>query len=261
MFLLKKFIAMSLYPLSICVEIMIVGVILLWFTKKEKAGRLFVTLGLLLLMAVSYRWVPYKLLGSLESEYPALVVNHSRSASGVMGTEHAKWIVVLASGQNPNPNLPLTSQISAVSMVRLTEGIRLYREIPGSKLLLSGGNYFGPPADAEVMAKVAVSLGVNQQDIVLESKSEDTAEQAQFIYPIVKNDRFILVTSASHMPRAMALFRKQGMSPIPAPTDYMMKSPGLTPANFYPNVEALEQTKIAVYEYLGMAWAKVRGKI
>ena len=64
--------------------------------------------------------------------------------------------------------------------------------------------------------------GVESEDIVLETKATDTKDHPIYVKEIVGRDRFILVTSASHMPRAMALFRQHGMEPIPAPTDYMV---------------------------------------
>ncbi len=64
---------------------------------------------------------------------------------------------------------------------------------------------------------------VKSEDIVLETKATDTKDHPIYVKKIVGKDRFILVTSASHMPRAMALFRKHGMEPIAAPTDYMVK--------------------------------------
>jgi len=69
----------------------------------------------------------------------------------------------------------------------------------------------------------AVSLGVNWQDIYLDHLSKDSKDQAKEVKKIVGNHRFLLVTSAAHMPRVMALFAKQGLTPIPAPTNYRVK--------------------------------------
>ena len=80
---------------------------------------------------------------------------------------------------------------------------------------------------------------------------------------IVGKDKFILVTSASHMPRAMALFRKHGMDPVPGPTDYMVKERegGLTPGVFFPSAGSLEKAESVIHEYLGMVWGKVRSQM
>jgi len=60
----------------------------------------------------------------------------------------------------------------------------------------------------------------------------------------------------------MALFRKQGMNPIAAPTDFeSLSAESWTPSAFYPSAGGLRRAELAVHEYLGLAWAKVRGKI
>jgi uncharacterized SAM-binding protein YcdF (DUF218 family) len=61
------------------------------------------------------------------------------------------------------------------------------------------------------------------------------------------------------MPRSMALFRNQGMDPIPAPTDFLVKKgQRFGPGIFFPGAGELVRTERAVYEYLGMAWARLR---
>ena len=65
------------------------------------------------------------------------------------------------------------------------------------------------------------------------------------------------------MPRAMGLFRKHGMDPIPAPTDYMVKERegGLSPGVFFPSAGSLENAERVIHEYLGMVWARIMGQI
>ncbi|MBW2649390.1 MAG: YdcF family protein [Deltaproteobacteria bacterium] len=92
--------------------------------------------------------------------------------------------------------------------------------MPESRLVFSGGAVFDPVSEAEVMARAAEIMGVEGDRIILEEISRDTGDQARLVQKIVGDERFILVTSASHMPRSMVLFRKSGMEPIPAPTDY-----------------------------------------
>ena len=88
------------------------------------------------------------------------------------------------------------------------------------------------------MAEVAKALGVKQEDLILESESNDTINEARLIKSIVGNDTFILVTSASHMPRSMGMFKKLGMQPIPAPTGYsIVRSQSISPGDFFPSSE------------------------
>jgi uncharacterized SAM-binding protein YcdF (DUF218 family) len=173
-----------------------------------------------------------------------------------------RWIVVLGGGHVADSQLPATGQLSTPSLARLIEGIRIYRRLPQTKLILSGGPGFTNTSDGAIMAQAAQALGVPAAAIVAETAARDTEEQAQLIKPIVQQDQFILVTSANHLPRAMALFQKVGLQPIPAPADFQVKtSLLLTPGYFYPSVEALSKTDRSFYEFWGWWWAKVRGKI
>ncbi|MEE9555831.1 MAG: ElyC/SanA/YdcF family protein, partial [Candidatus Adiutricales bacterium] len=90
-----------------------------------------------------------------------------------------------------------------------------------------------------------------------------TKDQARIIKKIVGSERVILVTSASHMPRSMALFEKQGMRPIPAPTNFLAvkRSEKRKLKDFLPTAGAAFKTERAFHEYLGLAWAKIRGQI
>ena len=230
------------------------GLILLWFTRKQKAGKIVTTIGVILLVVLSYRPLPDMMLRPLEYKYPALL--------GTEGMHDVRWVVVLGGGHTSDPRLPVTSQIGDSSLIRLAEGIRLHNALPKSKLLLSGGGVFDPVPNAKIMADVALGLGVNRQHLVLETTSRDTKDEALIIKGIVGNDKFILVTSASHMPRSMALFKKQGMNPIPAPTDHWVKTPqGIGPGMFFPSADNLRKAYRAIREYLGLGWAKIRRQI
>lgn len=95
--------------------------------------------------------------------------------------------------------------------------------LPKTRLILSGGGAFDPVPNAEMMADVAIALGVVEKDLVRETTSKDTKDEARLLKEIVGDDTFVMVTSASHMPRSMALFLKLGMNPIPASTGHWVK--------------------------------------
>jgi uncharacterized SAM-binding protein YcdF (DUF218 family) len=262
MFLLKKIVAQFLYPFSLCMEILILGLFFLWATRRPRLGKTLVTVGTGLLLLLSTSFISTGLLTPLERRYPAVLHPEKISWGGHPVEASPRWIVVLGGSHLSDPRLPPNSQISGAALGRVVEGVRLYKAIPGSKLLLSGGIVFDPVPEAQVMARIAVLLGAKPQDIVLEPDSRDTAEEAAIIAKMIGREKFILVTSAIHMPRAMALFKKCGMRPIPAPTDYLDRQPqGFSPGAFFPRATYLGQVETAVHEYLGLAWAWLRGSI
>jgi len=254
MFLFKKIVAQLFFPLSIIIEILIFGIFLLWFTHRQKAGKMVVFAGVLLLALFSYGSIADICLKSLEDKYPPLIELQTFS--------DVKWVVVLGGGHNSDPKLPVTSQISESSLSRLVEGIRIHKLLPKSKLVLSGGAVFDPVPESKVMAGVAKVMGIGDNRLVLKELSKDTEDQARLIREIVGDERFILVTSASHMPRSMALFQKLGMKPIPAPADYWVKKrQRISPGVFFPNAGSLRKMERVFYEYLGLGWAWLLGQI
>jgi uncharacterized SAM-binding protein YcdF (DUF218 family) len=213
-----------------------------------------VLIAILLLGSFSYDVASERLLRPLEYSYPPLL--------SIGNLQDIKWVVVLGGGHTSDPKLPVTCQLSEASLVRLVEGVRLHRELAGSKLVLSGGSVFDRVSNAKVLSEVAMAIGVKKEDIVLEELSKDTEDEAHLIQNIVGQKRFVLVTSASHMPRTMAFFRRLGMDPVPAPSGHLVKeSDAIAPGRFYPSAAGLWKAERAFYEYLGLAWAKLRGLI
>jgi len=255
MFLFKKLLAPFLMPVPLCLLLLLLGLVLLWLTRRQRAGKYLATLGALLLLLLGYGSLSGRLLATLERRY-APVVDVSAAAGRV------RWVVVLGGGSSADSGLPATMRLSEASQARLVEGIRLQRRLPGSRLLLSGGSVFGSDPDAETMRALAVELGVDPASLELDSFSPDTESQAEVVRTRLGAEEFYLVTSASHMPRALALFRKAGTNPLPAPTHFLTQSDNsLAPSDFFPSSGGLRRAEAATYEYLGLAWAKVRGKI
>lgn len=261
-FMVKKIVSQFLNPVSIGLEILVLGLFCLWATKRQRLGKIVVTLGTMFLLLLSLSFIPAKLLTPLEGRYPALLHPEALSWQGSANAASPKWVVVLGGGHVSDPRLPVNSQISQAALGRVVEGVRLYKAIPGSKLLLSGGGTHDPVPEADVMARIAVFLGVKPQDITLERDSRDTEDEAVMIAKMVGAQKIILVTSAAHMPRSVALFKKHGLQPIPAPADYLVKQArGFDLDRFFPNAGPLRQVESAWHEYLGLAWAWLRGSI
>ncbi len=258
MFLLKKIVAPFLFPVPLVLLCLTSGIFLLWFSTKQKAGKILVTLGIILLVLSSFKITSEFMLRPLEYKYPVF----SRITDEGVADSKPAFVVVLGGGHTSNHELPLLSQIGSSSLTRLVEGIRVQREIKGSKLLLSAGKVFDPVSNAEIMYKIAKAIGVKEEDIIIEANSRDTKDQARIIKSIVGDKIFVLVTSASHMPRSMALFKKMGMNPIPASIGHLVvKSRSISPGTFSPASGNIEKTEKAVYESLGLIWAKLRGQI
>jgi len=248
MFLIKKFLTPLFYSLTVTVILLVIGIFLLLFTRRQKAGKILTAAGVLLILVLSIGPLPDMMLKPLEDRYPPLMLKTD-------GAPNVKWVVVLGGGVRTEPGLSLADRIAPNALVRLVEGIGIHRRLPGSKLILSGGSLYGSEQEAKVMETIAVTMKVPPEAIVLESKSRDTEEQTRLVCAIVGKEPFILVTSAFHMSRTMALFRRNGTLPIAAPVNRMTAvNKGLYPSLFYPSAGGFSKADIAIHEYLGIGW-------
>lgn len=255
MYLFKNSVGPLFDPLSICLALFVIGLIMLWFTKRQRSGKILMSIGLVLFILAGYSWFSLPFIRPLESKYPA-IVQIPRSPA-------IKYVVVLGAGVSADNKMPPNTQLSITALARLVEGIRIHNALPQTRLVLSGGLMSNNVSEADAMAKTALSLGVDRTKLILDSQTKDTEDQAQLIKKIAGNDQFILVTSASHMPRAVALVKKLGLNPIPAPTDYRVKGDNtkIHPGKFFPSSLNVMMVELAMHEYLGMVWAKIRGRI
>ena len=118
---------------------------------------------------------------------------------------------------------------------------------------MSGGGQF---QDGEKMSAFARSLGVPHEKLIAETESLDTYGNARGVKAIVKETTFLLVTSASHMPRSLKIFQLLGMQPIPAPAHFRYRQK-LSWHAFLPSGKNLTNLEAAVHEYLGLTYLKL----
>jgi uncharacterized SAM-binding protein YcdF (DUF218 family) len=245
MFFLKKIVSRFLFPLSLILELLIIG--LLW----PKKGKKFLISALLLLYLFSFQPFANLLLWPLEKSYTPIEVSSLR--------KDIKTVVVLGGGVKEKPSLTAEDRLSEASLKRLLEGIRISRHLPEARIILSGGDHYGDTPVARIMKEVALSLGLPPSRILLEEGSWDTPDQARLLEKSLGSEPFYLITSASHMPRSMALFKKVGTKPLAAPTDFHALWEPFRPLNLFPQAAALGKTETAFYEYWGLLWGWIKG--
>ena len=251
LFTLKKIAGGLLLPLPLLLLLIAVGILLLWCTRWQKSGKIIVSVGWLILLALSLQPVADRLLRPLEQHYPTY-----------NKTEPVDYIVVLGGGYTWNPEWAPSSNLIGNSLPRVTEGVRQWRQHPGAKMIFTGGAAStNPVSNAQAAAQVALSLGVPQADIIRLDWPKDTDDEAMAVKQIVGTRAFLLVTSANHLPRAMAFFRHQGLTPIAVPANQMaIDSPLNGWEKALPAPMWLSHSERAVYEGLGTLWQRLNGK-
>jgi uncharacterized SAM-binding protein YcdF (DUF218 family) len=251
-FILKKALGSLFMPLSVCLLLFALGMVYVLLRRSKDAIAPFVMAGLLL-YAFSLNSVAGYLIRPLERAYPPLNLSSPETTS-----KQVKWVVVLGAGHWTDKSLPPGAMLDEAALYRLTEGIRVAHRFPGSILVLSGGAFRDEQASAQVMAAAAVGLGFDPGRIMLSDKALDTVDEARHVKSLAGSDALVLVTSASHMLRAVKLFENQGLKPLPAPAYYRGKG---EPEYFIPDASNIKTCHMAVHEYLGLAWSFVRGQI
>ncbi|MBY0561740.1 YdcF family protein [Hyphomicrobium sp.] len=151
------------------------------------------------------------------------------------------------------------------SAERLTETVRLARALPDAKVIFTGGSgsLFGGEGMGSEIRKYFVDSGIEPSRIVIENLSRNTYENAMFTKPLVNpspQDKWLLVTSAYHMPRSVGVFRKAGFDVVPYPVDFRTRGrrDAVRPLD---SVSAgLARTDLAAKEWIGLLayWASGR---
>ena len=249
MFTIKKIISVFVMPLGLVVAIWLAGAVLFFSKKRRGLGGSLMLLAALLLVGLSLPVVGQALLRPLETDAGSYAEPQALALAGV------RDVVVLAGGTNTGQR-PVSDKLSQSSLKRLIEGVHLWRGLPRARLILSGGVLSGDVSSARRMADLAQTMGVPPHAIVLEEQSKDTADEARLLVPLLSGKPFALVTSASHMPRSLALFKAQGLDPVPAPTDFRSTSDQPWYVYALPCIEGLYMSSAAFHEYLGLLWAR-----
>ncbi|MCK4502924.1 MAG: YdcF family protein [Desulfuromonadales bacterium] len=250
LFLLKNFLGNLLMPVPVTLLLLFWAVLLLLRRKTRWLGIIVVTLATALLFVTSYSPLSNQYIAKFEAQTPAYR----------QGNNHIDYIAVLGSWHQSVTNQPVTSELSPTAIVRLAEGIRIYRLNPGSKLIFTGfkGVTPDPVSYPEKLRELAVGLGVPATDIILLKGPQDTAEEANLIAASFANTSLVLVTTAVHMPRAIYLFNKVGLDPIPAPTEHLSKP--FRSWWHFPTGSTLANGEYWAHEQIGLIWAKLVNK-
>ena len=250
LFTLKKVLGGMMLPLPLLLLLIALGIALLWFSRFQRTGKLCVSLGWLLLLLLSLQPVADSLLKPIEDKYPTW-----------RDEKRVQYVVVLGGGYTWNPNWAPSSNLINNSLPRLTEGIRLWYENPGSKLIFTGAAAkTNPVSTAEAGARVAESLGIPRSEIIVLDKPKDTEEEAAAVKEAIGDAPSLLVPSASHLPRAMIFFRRAGLTPLPAPANQLAIESPLNPwERAIPSPVWLMHSDRVGYETLGRIWQWLKG--
>jgi len=261
---LSKFLPLLVYPVGLTSLLLIAG--LVFRNRKRLRNGIFIA-AILILWIGGNHWVSFWLAKSLEWQYLPMRDIPTADAIVVLGgaTEPAQF---------PRTTVELNSAAD-----RVIYAADLYKQGKAPTILLSGGSITwldnrSSSTPAAEMASIMEMIGIPNNVLWLQTASQNTHEDAVDSLQILKQKgvkRILLVTSAMHMPRAMALFRNHGIEVIPAPTDYTVTQANwddLTTLNvqsilinLIPNSTNISLTSDALKEYIGILVYQFEGWI
>ena len=240
-----KFFIQPFNIFGILLLLAVVGVLL----KRRRLSRWLILVTGIWFLMISTPFLPNLLINSLEDRYEPVRVNNLEDP----GAEY--YIVVLGGGHGYDDRLPSNALLSLNALGRLNEAIRLFKQLPNSNLVLSGYSSSHPPTQAEILQKTAILLGISEKATMIQKEPGNTYEEAEdYAKNYGHSHPVILVTSATHMPRAMWAFRHFGIEPIPSPTNYRLKGSWKRKWLGVPSMSNIENLGVGVYEYAGIYW-------
>lgn len=234
-----------LHPFHLFWLLLLLAAIAYLWQKRRLFKWLFLS-AVALFFITSNSLLPDALLYSLERRYAPCCSPELLKDSLVYN------IIVLGAGFTDNPRFPPNDQLSSTALTRLIEGIRIHRLLPYGRLVLSGPVATGTITQAEVFAQTAIALGVDTGAVALQGTPTNTYEETRAYVDAFGTDTpLIVVTSASHMPRAMMLFQRQGVNAIAAPTDFQLENYGRGRPSLSPSAANMHKMQVALIEYVG----------
>lgn len=255
-FVLSKTLGIMALPSNLLIGIGLVGAILL-VTRWARLGLRLLTASILLLAICGFSPLGTWLLYSLESRFPAW--DATRGAPD--------GIVILGGSIDPDRSAARGVAVFTGAADRIIAGAALAYRYPNARVVFSGGNadLIGDDTakEADYALSVFESLGIAKSRLIMERRSRNTQENALFAKASADpkpGERWLLVTSAFHMPRSVGLFRAAGFAVEPYPVDWRIggRADFLTPSTTA--AEGFERTDAAIREWMGLVAYRISGK-
>jgi uncharacterized SAM-binding protein YcdF (DUF218 family) len=250
-FILSKILGFFALPSDIAATLAALGVVLL-FTRHKQIGRVLATLGVALLLVAGLTPLGNALMLPLEERFPPWDASRDASHGAPTG------IVVLGGAIGPEISAARGTPDLNESAERITAVAALARQYPAARIIYSGGNarlVLMGGIEADYAVDLFESLGIAHGRVETERQSRNTIENAEFSKALARpkpGERWLLVTSAYHMPRAMGAFRRAGFPVEAYPVDWRTRGPIDLVLPFESITAGLRRTDTAMHEWVGL---------
>jgi uncharacterized SAM-binding protein YcdF (DUF218 family) len=259
-FYLAKAVWFLLQPSTLIALLIGYGAILIW-TGWARWGRRFVSMGAILLLLAGLSPLGNALILPLEDRFPRADLDTPPPPTG---------FIILGGAEDRLVGTARNAVALNEAAERLVEAAILARRFPEAKIAFSGGDagmFYHGGSEAEGAQSLLTALGVERDRLILEAKSRDTYENALFLKEELAREgeigpakRWVLVTSAYHMPRAIGTFRAAGFDVDAWPVDYRTRGRVDLTRPFDKVSEGLRRVDVAAREWAGLLAYWLRGR-
>jgi uncharacterized SAM-binding protein YcdF (DUF218 family) len=254
-FVLSKTIGFFALPSNFLVSVGLLGALLL-LTRFVRAGRRLLVFSMLMLAIIGWSPLGNALILTLEQRFPAW--DPARGAPD--------GIVVIGGAITPRVSAGRGDPVLNEAAERITAVVDLARRYPAARIVFSGGSgslLFAEPPEAEIARDLLQRLGVARERILIDTRSRNTDDDARYSMERAApkpGERWLLVTSAYHMPRAIGAFRRIGFAVEACPVDWRTHSTADVTHPFVTIGDGLRRTDTAFREWVGLLayWATGR---
>ncbi len=256
LFYIAKVVDFCLQPSALLLILLLAASVLLW-TRHQKAARGLVVASAVLLLVGGLLPLSTWLILPLEERFQRADLT-GRDIDG---------IIVLGGGEDAR--IAKARNVHALNEAgeRMTEALALARRFPQATLVFTGGAaavLYPPSIEADAAKRFLQDFGITERNrLVLEAKARNTWENALYTRALLKpkpGERWLLVTSAWHMPRAMGAFRKAGFAVEPWPVDYRTAGVSDRWRLLEAPSEGLRRLETALHEWVGLVAYRLLGR-
>lgn len=245
-FALSKVLGFFALPSNLMLLLGLAGAALL-ITPRKRLGQGLVAASLLALAVAGWSPLGNWLMAALEDRFPPW--------NPVAGAPDG--IIVLGGAISPELSADRQKVALNEAAERMTAVAALARQFPDARIVFTGGSgrLLGGPAEADFVPPLFDAFGIARERVTLESRSRNTVENARFTRELLQpkiGDRWLLVTSAYHMPRSVGAFRRAGFAVQAYPVDWRTRGAADALAPFATLSAGLARTDAAVHEWAGL---------
>ncbi len=258
MYYLKRIISRIFFPVSLCLELMLAGVLLWRYSGRKRTGYACLGAAFCLLLILSLPPVADTLYRCGKGRYPAFTVDRITAGKPVA-------ICVLGQSYSDTADIPRLQRLSRAFKERIWEAMRINRLLlergECAEVWISIAGKVSSGEKAKLLPELAQLFQVDRGALHMIHAARDTEDEIILFRPHVLEKQVVLVSDQMHLPRAMMLAENHQLNAVAAPTHGASNRRAKRSSYLLPSAQSLARSEKAFYEFLGRTWVWLKGML